>query len=331
MVNLALIGIGYWGNNLLRNLLRVDTVKVDVLCDIRPEALAGLDEKVPGAVLVQDAAEAMRRPGLQAVVIAAPADSHFELAMQALQQGLHVLVEKPMTMRLDQAIQLQAEAVRVGKTLMIDQTCIYTPALEYLRAMLVSGGRTFRTLSSVRMGPYAFRREVNIIEDVGVHDLAILDYLTGGALPERVTATGSAWLPDWPLAEAVLNLDYGSGRYATIHVSWLCPEKHQFIRINFVDGLAICEEQKPDNKLRIYDWQADSDRARPEQYRYQLGVPSIPPIPNGETLLSMCRHFADCVLTGATPRSDGEMGIRLAKILAAAQQSLDTHGSVTVA
>ncbi len=328
MVNLALIGIGYWGNNLLRNLLRVPDANVSVLCDIRPEALNGLEEKVPGAVLVEDAAQAMRHPGLQAVVIATPADSHFELAMQALQQGLHVLVEKPMTMRLEQAEQLQAEAVRVGKTLMIDQTCIYTPAMEHLRAMLETGERQFRTLSSVRMGPYAFRREVNILEDVGVHDLAILDYLTGGKMPERITATGAAWLPDWPIAEAVLNLDYGEECFATVHVSWLCPEKNQYIRVNFSDGLAICEEQKAENKLRIYDWQADESRSRPEQYRYQLGTPITPDVPGGETLLNVCSHYIHCIETGSVPRSDGAMGVRLARILEASHRSLASRSAV---
>lgn len=328
MVNLALIGIGYWGNNLLRNLLRLQDVNVSVLCDIRPEALEGLRDKAPGAALVEDAAQAMRHPGLQAVVIATPADSHFDLAMQALRQGLHVLVEKPMTMRLDQAEQLQAEAMRAGKVLMVDQTCIYTPAMEHLRAMLESGERQFRTLSSVRMGPYAFRREVNILEDVGVHDLAILDYLTGGRMPERVTATGSVWLPDWPIAEAVLNLDYGEGCFATIHVSWLCPEKNQYIRVNFSDGLVICEEQSPENKLRIYDWQADEMRSKPEQYRYQLGSPVTPHIPSGETLLNVCSHYIHCIQTGSTPRSDGAMGVRLARVLDASRRSLSVHGAV---
>lgn len=330
MVNLALIGIGYWGNNLLRNLLRVPDADIRVLCDIRPEALDGLKERVPGATLTQDAAQAMQHPGLNAVVIATPADSHFELALQALRQGLHVLVEKPMTMNLEQAEQLHAEAIRAGRTLMIDQTCIYTPAMEHLHALLTSGGRQFRTLSSVRMGPYAFRREVNILEDVGVHDLAILDYLTGGKMPLRITATGAAWLPEWPVAEAVLNLDYGEGCFASVHVSWLCPEKHQYIRVNFHDGLAVCEEQKTENRLRIYDWLADDNRSRPEQYRYRLAEPAMPDVAGGETLLNVCSHYIDCIKTGRVPRSDGAMGVRLARILEASHRSMSSHGAVTL-
>lgn len=330
MLNLAIVGLGYWGSHLLRNFANTPGIRVVALCDIRPEALARGSEKVPDARCFTDFETMVRDATADAIAIITPAKTHFPFAQRALSAGRHVFLEKPATQSVADMGELARLAQAGGLALHIDHTPVFPPAVGRLKAEIdrrrAETGVGMRTYSSVRMGPYALRDDANIVEDMAIHDLAVLDYLQDGRMPDTVSVLGRRWLPDWPVAEAMVNLAYGEAM-ATIHVGWMSAEKRQLIRVNFADCLSMYEEPQPDNKLRIYRMAEPAPGDMPDQYRYTLDRQDLPePPPAGETLALVCGHFRDCVSGTAAPLSGTEMGLRMACILEAANQSLELGG-----
>lgn len=330
MLNLAIVGLGYWGGHLLRNFLNTPGIRVTALCDIRHEALARASEKAPDARCFQDFESMVREAAADAIAVITPAKTHFPFAQQALTAGRHVFLEKPAT----QSVADMRELVRLARAgnlaLHIDHTPIFPPTVGRLKAEIdrrrMDTGVGLRTYSSVRMGPYALRDDANIVEDMAIHDLAVLDHLLDGCAPDTVSVLGRRWLPDWPVAEAMVNLAYGEAM-ATIHVSWMSAEKRQLIRVNFADCLSMYEEFLPENKVRIYRMVEPAPGDMPDQYRYMLDRQDLPePPPAGETLGLVCSHFRDCVAGTAAPLSGADMGLRMACILEAANKSLDLGG-----
>ncbi len=331
MLRLAMVGLGYWGGHLLRNFLATPGVQVVALCDIQAEALARAREKAPQAAAFDDYARMLEDSSVDAVVVATPAKTHYPFARQALASGRHVLLEKPATGTVAEMREL-ADLASAGKRLLhIDHTPIFPPTVRQLKAAIDEGkartGSGLRTYSSVRMGPYAMRDDVNIVADMGIHDLAVVDHLLDGRLPDTVSVLGRPWLADWPVAEAMINLSYGE-TMATIHVGWMSAEKRQLIRANFGDCLAMYEEFQPADKLRVYRMLADTERRLPDQYRYTLERLPACEAPPGETLGLVCAHFRDCIAGRARPLSGADMGLRLAAVLEAADISLATGGAL---
>lgn len=331
MLNVAMVGLGYWGNNLLRNFLATPEVRVVALCDLRPDILAAAREKAPQAAGYADYGAMLAGTPADAVVVATPAKTHFPFARDALAAGRHVLLEKPATGSLAEMRELAALAAAGNRVLHIDHTPIFPYSVDRLKAAIADErertGRGLRTLSSVRMGPYALRDDVHIVADVAIHDLALFDHLLDGRLPDTLSVLGRRWLPDWPVAEAVVNLSYGD-TMATVHVGWMCAEKRQLIRANFGDCLAMYEEPLAADKLRIYRMVPDTERRLPDQYRYTLErVPGAEP-PPGETLARLCAHFRDCIAGRESALSGAAMGLRLAAVLEAADASLAAGGAL---
>lgn len=331
MLKLAMVGLGYWGSHLLRNFLATPGVRVVSLCDIHPEALARALEKAPEAAGFGDFGQLLEGPAVDAVIIATPAKTHYPLARRALASGHHVLLEKPATRTVAEMKDLADLASSADLLLHIDHTPVFPPSVGQLKAAIDDAkartGLGLRTYSSVRMGPYAMRDDVNVIADMGIHDLAVVDHLLDGRLPDTVSVLGRPWLADWPVAEGVINLSYGE-TMATIHVGWMSAEKRQLIRANFGDCLAMYEEFQPADKLRVYRMLADLERRLPDQYRYTLE--RLPPYetPPGETLTRVCAHFRDCITGNAKPMSGADMGLRLAAVLQAADVSLAKGGAL---
>lgn len=331
MLKLAVVGLGYWGGHLLRNFLATPGVRIGSLCDIHPGALARAREKVPDAACFGEYGQMLEGPAVDAVVIATPAKTHFLFARQALASGLHVLLEKPATGTVAEMREL-ADLAQAGKRLLhIDHTPIFPPTVRCLKAAIDKAkthtGRGLRTYGSVRMGPYAMRDDVNIVADMGIHDLALVDHLLDGQPPDTVSVLGRPWLDGWPVAEAIINLSYGE-TMATIHVGWMSAEKRQLIRANFGDCLALYEEFLPDDKLRVYRMVPDTERLVPDQYRYTLErLPVVEAAPS-ETLALVCAHFRDCIAGSAQPMSGPDMGLRLAAVLEAADVSLASGGAL---
>lgn len=330
MLKLAIVGLGYWGNHLLRNFLNTPDIQVAALCDIRPGALASAREKAPEAACFEDFEALVAEAAVDAIAIVTPAKTHFPFARRALAAGRHVFLEKPATHAVANMRELADLARASGRALHIDHTPIFPPAVARLKAEIQRQrertGVGLRTYTSVRMGPYALRDDANIVEDMAIHDLAVLDYLMDDRVPDAVSVLGRRWLPDWPVAEAMVNLSYGEAM-ASVHVSWMCAEKRQLIRVNFADCLSMYEEPQQADKLRVYRMVGAAPDDMPDQFRYTLArleMPEAPPV--GETLALVCAHFRDCCAGTVAPLSGADMGLRLAGILDAANRSLALDG-----
>jgi predicted dehydrogenase len=225
MIRIGVIGYGYWGPNLVRNFMAAPGSAVTRVCDLLPERLAPLEKLYPGVKTCNQSAELINDPQIDAVVIATPVSSHFELAMAALRAGKHVLVEKPLATRSDDARRLMDEAAARKLVLLVDHTFVYTDAVRKIRDLIASGelGQIYY-YDAVRVNLGLFQHDVNVIWDLAIHDLSIVDYV----LPEKpiaVSTTGMSHFKAQPENMAYITLFFASAQIAHVHVNWLSPVK----------------------------------------------------------------------------------------------------------
>ncbi len=323
-MRVAVVGCGYWGSKHVRVLQQITAVRGVAVVDPRPDRRAALASSGPGITTFADLATAL--PHVDAVIVAAPPGEHAPLAMQALAAGKPVLVEKPMATSVLGACRLVGEAESRGLTLMVGHTFEYSPAVWTLREVIESGdlGEIYY-IDSARLNLGLYQSDVNVIWDLAPHDISIINYLLR-AVPVSVQAWGSRHAQ--PLQEdvAYLRLGYGEGGpQAQIHVSWLDPCKVRRMTIVGSRKMAVYNDTADEDRVRIYDKgvtvAAHQDpRNPPMSYRY--GGISAPYIPMQEPLSVQDRHFIDCVLSGRRPDTDGESGLGVVRVLAAASASL---------
>ena len=225
MINVGVIGYGYWGPNLVRNFAEVRGCRLASICDSRPDRLAIVERRFPGVKARTSWKDLVNDPGVDLVAISTPVSTHFELGMAALQAGKHVLVEKPMAMNTDDCARLIDEAERRNLVLMVDHTFVYTPAVRKMRELVMEGslGEIYY-YDSVRVNLGLFQHDVNVIWDLAVHDLAIMDFV----LPQRpiaVSATGISHVPGGTENIGYLTMFFENKMMAHVHVNWLAPVK----------------------------------------------------------------------------------------------------------
>src|SRR6185503_15459474 len=225
MIKAGVIGYGYWGPNLVRNFMEAPGATVAAVCDLRTERLAPLQLRYPTIKTVKDTSELFNDPSLDAIVIATPVASHFELAMAALRADKHVLVEKPLAANSEQSLQLIEEASRRQRVLMVDHTFVYTAAVRKIRELINSNALgDIYYYDAVRVNLGLFQHDVNVIWDLAIHDLSIMDYV----LPQKavaVSATGISHIPGQPENVAYITLFFDNPQIAHVHVNWLTPVK----------------------------------------------------------------------------------------------------------
>ncbi|MBI3881580.1 MAG: Gfo/Idh/MocA family oxidoreductase [Verrucomicrobia bacterium] len=330
MIEMAVVGYGYWGPNLVRNFSECDDTRVSVVCDADATRLARARKRFPSVEGVTDFDEVLRRPAIQAVAIATPVRTHYELARRALEAGKHVLVEKPLTMRVDHAEELVALAKKNGLVLMVDHIFVYSPPVLKMKEIVDSGklGKLF-FIDSVRINLGLFQHDVNVVWDLAPHDLSIVDFLLG-KLPRALSAVGGAHAGNEIEDVAYLNLDYGDGLIANFHVNWLSPVKVRQMIVGGSDRSLIYNDMDPSEKIKVYDrginLGEDPEKRRQVLISYRSGDVWAPNISNAEPLARLAAHFADCITHGKTPVSGGESGLRIVKILDAAQRSIKAQG-----
>ena len=331
MIKVGVIGYGYWGPNLVRNFMAAPGSAVTSVCDQRQERLAPLGKLYPGMKTYSDSKDLINDPQIDAVIIATPVSSHFELAMTALKAGKHVLVEKPLAARSDQARELVAEAAARNLVLLVDHTFVYTDAVRKIRELIALGklGEIYY-YDAVRVNLGLFQHDVNVIWDLAIHDLSIMDCVLPSK-PVAISATGISHVPGQPENVAYITLFFSSAQIAHVHVNWLTPVKVRHTLIGGSEKMILYDDLEPSEKLKVYDKGINVTPGHPEDvYKllvsYRSGDMWAPRLDNTEALQTEALHFIDCIENNKQPETDGPAGLRLVSMIEAAETSLRDRG-----
>jgi predicted dehydrogenase len=332
MIRVAVIGTGYWGPNLIRNFSACPETRVVAACDADPARLARALLGYPGVRAVTNPDRLLAREDIDAVAIATPVGTHASLALAALRAGKHVLVEKPIAGCVRDAEAMIVAAREAGRVLMVDHTHLYGGPLRKIKELVESGelGEIYY-VDSVRINLGLFRHDVNVVWDLAPHDLAIMDHLIG-RLPESLSAIGAchADRPGGLEDVAYLNLDFGDGLLASFHLNWLSPVKVRRFLVGGSLKSLVYDGLAHDETIKVYDRGITvspvGETLRPVGIGYRTGDVWSPRIEDQEPLQAMVRHFAECIRDRMTPLSDGLAGLRVVRILEAAQRSIKAQG-----
>jgi predicted dehydrogenase len=328
LVKAALLGYGYWGPNLARNLhQRLGTDWVACV-DLDPERRAEVARRYPWVIPLDELGPVLADPAIEAVVVATPAATHAAFARQALEGGKHVLVEKPLALSTAEAAALTRQAERASRVLMVGHTFEYNPAVTKMRALLQSGELgDLWYLHSQRVNLGRIQNDINALWSIGPHDVSIANYLIGTA-PRWVSARGARYLHTELEDVVFATLGYDSGVLAHLHVSWLDPSKVRRTTMVGSRRMVVFDDLDSEAKLRVYDKGADPVQGGYGEYQFRLraGDIHVPRTEMTEPLALELDHFLECCASGARPRSDGWSGTRVVAALEAAQQSLDKGG-----
>ncbi len=328
-IRIAQIGIGNWGKNLLRTLFSLPDVEVPVIAELDPELREEARKQYPGLQTVESAEQVLADPNVDAVVIATPPRTHYELASQALRNGKHVFVEKPITLAAEDAERLVKQAEETGLTLMVGHILEYHPAFLRMKELIDAGdlGEVLYAYST-RVNLGVVRRDENALWSFAPHDISVILWFFGET-PSRIQCTGRAYLQPGVEDVVFLNLAFPSGKLAHIHVSWLDPHKVRRLTLVGSQKMAVLDDMQAMEKIRIYDKGVEFKGGflgYGEDLTLRFGDIVVPYVKMQEPLRLELQHFVDCVRTGSRPRSDGYNGLRVVRVLQAAQQSLERGG-----
>lgn len=326
VINIGIVGYGYWGPNLVRNFAETPGASVAAVSDLDTAKLALVQRRFPSARTTTDFRDLIKDPSIDAIAIATPVSTHYDLALAALRAGKHVWLEKPMTETSEQAARLIDEAQRRGLVLLVDHTFVYTGAVMKMAELIKSGdlGRVFY-YDSIRVNLGLFQRDVSVISDLAVHDFAILDYLLGEH-PVAVSANGANHFPGTPENHANVTLFYDSGTIAHTSVSWLAPVKVRLILVGGSKKMITYDDLEPSEKIKVYDKGVSftDDPAKIQEMRvgYRTGDMHAPKLVATEALRTEGEHFVDCIVNKRVPVTDGQLGLRVVEIIEATHQSM---------
>jgi len=339
VIRLGVVGYGYWGPNIVRNFADVPGCQLVAVSDMRAERLAMVRARYPTVKTYADPNELVADRRVDAVVIVTPVSTHYDLAMQALRAGKHVLVEKPLAASAEQAIRLVDEADRRKLTLSVDHTFVYTGAVRKIRELVAneSLGDVYY-YDSVRVNLGLFQHDVNVIWDLAVHDLAIMDHVLPSQ-PIAVSATGMSHVGNEPENIAYITLFFQSRLIAHVHVNWLAPVKVRRTLIGGSRKMIVYDDIEPSEKIKVYDkgvtvnGTGNGNGANGNtKYRmlidYRSGDMCAPQLDITEALNTEAKHFIKCVEAGTPTATDGHAGLRVVRILEAATASIAARGRV---
>jgi predicted dehydrogenase len=328
MINIGVIGYGYWGPNIVRNLRAVDSARVVAVCDKNPEALRRVKHVYPDVQITADANEILRSPSIDAVAIVTPVWTHFELAKAAMENGKCVFLEKPLTSSAAQAEELIELALRRDLKIMVDHTFLFTGAVKKIRHLIDQdelGDLYYYDSTRVNLG--LFQHDIDVIWDLAPHDLSIMDYLIGKE-PEAVVATGQAHL-NAHANIAFLTIYFPNNTIAHINVNWLSPVKVRTTLIGGEKKMLVWNDLEADEKVKVYD-KGVQITSREGVYEllisYRSGDMWAPKIEQTEALKVELGYFLDCIENNQTPMNDAVAGLRVVKLLEAATESLKLRG-----
>jgi predicted dehydrogenase len=314
----------------VRNFVAHPATNVVAVCDFSSARLCACQSLYPAVTTTERFEDLLKNPAIEAIAIATPVHSHYDLALAALKAGKHVLVEKPLAPSADLVRHLVDEADRRDLTLMVDHTFLYTPAVRKISEIVRQGdlGDVYY-YDSTRISLGLFQSDVSVIWDLAVHDLSIIDHLVDEA-PVAVSATASRHVAGAPENLAHLTLFFDSATVAHINVNWLSPVKVRQTLIGGSKKMIVYDDMEPTEKIKVYDkgitLNGSSEDARQLRIGYRAGDMWAPHIPATEALQTEVGHFVDCVRQGAQPISDGLSGLRIVEVLEAASRSIAEQG-----
>jgi predicted dehydrogenase len=329
-MNFGVIGYGYWGPNIVRNLTTLEGSKVLAIADLSSAARERAQKAHPGVIVTPDPMEVILSAQIDAVAVVSPVWTHFELAKSALQNGKHVFVEKPFTSTAAQGEELIDLALKKNLKIMVDHTFLFTGAVRKISQLLDEEalGKLYY-YDSMRVNLGLFQHDVNVLWDLAPHDLAIMDYLIK-ATPEAVVATGQKHLNGHEDV-AFMTLYFPGKTIAHINVNWLSPVKIRMTLIGGEKKMLVWNDLAADEKLRIYDRGVNitsQEGVYDLLVHYRSGDMWAPQVEQGEALRRELSYFVDCISSGQDPFNDGCSGLRVVKMLEAASESLEKRGSL---
>src|SRR5271154_756924 len=330
MVKFGVVGYGYWGPNVVRNLDRLDEAEVVAVCDKSAAARKKVAKAYPDVRVTDDAAELMSSPEIDLIAVVTPVWTHYELAKAALENGKHVFVEKPFTSTAAQAEELIELAERKNLKIMVDHTFLFTGAVKRIRSFIDDGtlGKLYY-YDSTRVNLGLFQHDVNVIWDLAPHDLSIMDYVIAEK-PEAVVATGQGHLNG--IANiAFLTLYYPNNVIGHINVNWLSPVKVRTTLIGGEKKMLVWNDIEVDEKIKLYDkgvQMGSAEGVYQMLVSYRAGDMWAPKVEQVEALKMEASYFVDCILNNKTPFNDGHAGLRIVRMLEAADESLKQKGKI---
>lgn len=330
MLNVAVIGVGYWGPNIIRNFVFNLNTQVLLACDLNPKRLKYIKGLYPSIKTTTDAREVINNSEIDLIAICTPVHTHSELARAALQAGKHVLIEKPMTSDAAQAEELVNLAAQKGLTIFVDHTFVFTGAVSKIKQLLAAGeiGDLYY-FDSVRVNLGLFQHDVNVIWDLAPHDISIMHFLLE-QYPESVVATGADHLGNGLEDVAYMTVYYPGNLIAHIHTNWLSPVKIRQTLIAGSKKMVVWDDNQPSEKVRVYDKGIEVLKNEDDIYQtliqYRTGDMYCPRLDTTEALAAETRHIVNCLEHGEKPLVDGQAGLMVVKILEAAQKSIKQRG-----
>jgi predicted dehydrogenase len=323
-VRVGVAGLGYWGPNLARNFEALAGCELTWCCDPAEAARERAAARFPGTRIAADLDELLADPELDAIAVATPVPTHAAVAIRVLQAGKHCFVEKPLAQSVADAEQAVAAARAGGRVLMVGQLLEYHPGVVKLRELVESGelGEQIYYIYGNRLNLGKLRADENALWSLGAHDVSVVLHLAGEE-PWEVVAHGESYVRPGVEDVVFCFLRFPSGLSAHLHLSWLDPHKERRFTVVGSRRMATFDDMAIEGKLTIYDKGFDEDSSSYGEYITRTGDIFCPRIPNLEPLRIECQHFVDCVRTGARPRSDGESGLRVVRVLEALQRSLE--------
>jgi len=330
-INVAVVGCGYWGPNLIRNFYALPECKVRYVCDKDEKRLAHMKQLYPSVEPTKEFEKIVGDKEVDAVIVATPVHLHYELAKKALQAGKHTFVEKPMTQTSEQSNELVQIAAKKKLTLMVGHTFIYSAPVRRIKEIVKSGDiGEVQYISSRRLNLGLFQKDINVAWDLAPHDISIILYFLGKP-PISVNCQGKAHIHKEIEDVTNMSLDFENGGFATIHSSWLDPNKIREMIIVGSKRMIVYDDNEPLEKIKIYDKRVEApphyDTFAEFQYSYHYGDMIAPYIKQTEPLKVEMQHFLDCIETGKTPESSGRDGLRVIQILEASSRSLKNGGA----
>ncbi|MDD3642367.1 MAG: Gfo/Idh/MocA family oxidoreductase [Candidatus Krumholzibacteria bacterium] len=330
MLTVGVIGCGYWGPNLIRNFINLKDARVKICSDISEKRLAHMKHLYPSLLTTTDYRQVVGDADVDAIIIATPVSTHFQIALESLEAGKHVFCEKPLTDSVEDGVRLIDLADDRGLVLMVGHTFVYTAAVNKIKD-LINGGELGEIyyLSTSRVNLGLFQEDINVVWDLAPHDVSIMNYILGSR-PEAVSAVGHSYIQPGIEDVAFVTLRYPGSILANLHVSWLNPNKIRSTTVVGSRKMLVYDDISSLEKIRIYDKGVDVvphyDTFGEFQLSYRYGDIHIPKLDDAEPLKLECQHFLDCV-GGVSSRSSGRHGLEVLLVLEAIDRSMRDGGS----
>jgi predicted dehydrogenase len=329
MINVAIIGFGYWGKNLVRNFNALDSCEVTYVCEKDTTKAEKCIKLYPNINVVSDYNILLKDETVEAIVIATPVDTHCQLAKAALKKGKHVLVEKPLTSSFAEAKELKELANSLKLLIMVDHTFLYTGAVRYLKEQVDNGVfGNINYVDSTRINLGLFQHDVNVLWDLAPHDISICNWLINKK-PISVQATGISHTDNNIENIAFLTLKYEDNTIAHFNCSWVSPVKIRQMLIGGDKKMVAYNDMEPTEKIKVYDtgFKVRSDEEKQLfNADYRVGDIHVPKIQTTEALLFMAKDFINCIINETKPDSDVESGVKVVEILEKAEYSIKNKG-----